>query len=177
MPGWPGGGPADAIREPGGIVNEIAHASVLIAGTAWVLLKSASTDSRTARPGAACIAVRSAASWLTTAEPVGGCSRIPTWARSAELTELSIGRCSALTSSSEVPAFGRRLAQDRAPPPAPGDAATGRSIDKPTPSPATRARNRGTSAENRQPGRQAPASRGLRLFYYITFISLPFNIA
>jgi hypothetical protein len=41
----------------------------------------------------------SAASWLTTAELVGGSSRIPAWAMEAELTELSTGRRSALTSS------------------------------------------------------------------------------
>ena len=99
MPGLPGNGPAHGGREPGGTVSETAHASVLIAGTVWVSLKSASTVSRTVLPGIARTAARSAASWLTTAELAGGCSRIPAWARAAELTELSIGRRSALTSS------------------------------------------------------------------------------
>jgi hypothetical protein len=65
----------------------------------WVSLTSASTVSRTVLPGIARTAARSAASWLTTAELVGGCSRIPAWAKAAELTELSIGCSSALTSS------------------------------------------------------------------------------
>ena len=76
---------------PDGKVSEIAHASVLIAGTRLVLLKSARTVSRTVLPGNSCKAACSAAVWLTAAELVGAPSWIPACARSVALAELSTG--------------------------------------------------------------------------------------